>query len=166
MDLVRAVVNLQAFHQPSQKLHILFVGSGALGAELRHACEVVFDAEGTSTRTEPTNAPRPRASFAGFLNQTEISRAYVAADCLVLASDYGETWGLVVNEALASGLPCIVSDACGCAEDLCGDGVFPLGDISSLASRLLEAYNRKIKLVAPPTYQGTVDSVVRAYSEI
>jgi hypothetical protein len=29
-----------------------------------------------------------------------------------------ETWGLIVNEAMASGLPCIVSKACGCVEDL------------------------------------------------
>lgn len=38
-------------------------------------------------------------------------------DCLVLASAY-EPWGLVVNEALAAGIPCIVSDRVGCREDL------------------------------------------------
>ena len=73
----------------------------------------------------------------GFLNQSEISRAYVAADCLVLPSDATETWGLVVNEAMASGLPCIVSNACGCAEDLVQpirpDLCYPLGDVSALA---------------------------------
>ena len=37
----------------------------------------------------------------GFLNQTELGEAYALADCLVLPSDYPETWGLVVNEALA-----------------------------------------------------------------
>ena len=79
----------------------------------------------------------PPASFAGFLNQTEISRAYVAADCLVLPSDHGETWGLVVNEALASDLPCLVSDACGCAEDLVGQKLsFPMGDRKALAAKL------------------------------
>ena len=41
-------------------------------------------------------------TFAGFLNQTEITRAYAAADCLVLPSDYGETWGLAVNEAMVT----------------------------------------------------------------
>jgi hypothetical protein len=77
---------------------------------------------------------------AGFLNQTEISRAYVAADCLVLPSDYRETWGLVVNEAMASGLPCIISDQCGCAEDLGSLGmneVFSCGNISELRTRFL-----------------------------
>ena len=33
------------------------------------------------------------------------------ADCLALPSDSAETWGLVVNEALAAGVPCVVSDA-------------------------------------------------------
>ena len=79
----------------------------------------------------------PDASFTGFLNQKEISKAYVVADCLVLPSDYRETWGLVVNEAMASGLPCIVSDACGCAEDLAlpirSDFCFPLGDSTSIS---------------------------------
>jgi glycosyltransferase involved in cell wall biosynthesis len=56
--------------------------------------------------------------FAGFLNQSHMPRAYAASDALVLPSDGGETWGLVVNEAMASGLPAIVSDAVGCAPDL------------------------------------------------
>ena len=36
----------------------------------------------------------------------------------MLPSDAGETWGLVVNEAMACGLPAIVSDLVGCASDL------------------------------------------------
>lgn len=44
--------------------------------------------------------------------------AYLAlADVLVLPST-SETWGLVVNEAQVCGLPVVVSDQCGCAEDL------------------------------------------------
>ena len=88
-----------------------------------------------------TDNAKPMASFAGFLNQTEVSRAYVAADVLVLPSDYSETWGLVVNEAMASGLPCIVSDHCGCAEDLgkiAPNSVYECGNIEQLATRLTE----------------------------
>ena len=79
-------------------------------------------------------------TFVGFLNQTEITRAYAAVDCLVLPSDYGETWGLVVNEAMACGLPVIVSDRVGCAPDLVEEGltgaVYPCGDINALAVKL------------------------------
>jgi glycosyltransferase involved in cell wall biosynthesis len=82
------------------------------------------------------------AVFVGFLNQTEISRAYVAADALVLPSDYGETWGLVVNEAMVHGLPAIVSDRVGCGPDLVEDGVtgriFPFGDVQALVRVLAE----------------------------
>lgn len=78
------------------------------------------------------------AIFAGFLNQTELASAYVACDCLVLPSDYGETWGLVVNEAMACGRPAIVSDRVGCGPDLVVEGesgaIFKFGDADALAS--------------------------------
>ncbi|MGH7565427.1 MAG: glycosyltransferase family 4 protein, partial [Gemmatimonadota bacterium] len=88
-----------------------------------------------------------RAVFAGFLNQSEISRAYVVADCLVLPSDYGETWGLVINEAMLHGLPSIVSDRVGCGPDLVDDGVtgrvFPFGDVDALARAMVETAARE-----------------------
>jgi glycosyltransferase involved in cell wall biosynthesis len=53
----------------------------------------------------------------GKRDQYELPEVYVAADCLVLPS-HEEVWGLVVNEALYSGLKVIVSDICGCVPDL------------------------------------------------
>lgn len=46
---------------------------------------------------------------------------YYAGDILILPS-YDEPWGLVVNEAMAAGLPVIVSNECGCSLDLVRDG--------------------------------------------
>ena len=140
LDVIAAVQRLIQTHQ-IPRLHILFVGSGDLGVALRSECHVMADAENTKT---PSESPRigvdcPPASFAGFLNQTEICEAYVAADCLVLPSDYGETWGLVVNEAMATGLPCILSDRCGAAPDLAQgtrNRVFPCGDVVKLANEI------------------------------
>jgi glycosyltransferase involved in cell wall biosynthesis len=137
-DVIKAIAHLKK--NSLQNTHLLFVGSGGLGDELRNACRVVYDGEPpSSTERSPVNG-EPTASFTGFLNQTEISKAYVAADCLVLPSDFGETWGLVVNEAMASDLPCVVSDACGCAEDLIApitpDLQFPLGNINSIENAL------------------------------
>ncbi len=81
-------------------------------------------------------------TFAGFLNQSRIAEAYVAADVLVLPSDYGETWGLVVNEAMAVGLPVICSDRVGCADDLVIEGVtghvVSFGDIGAIARCMVE----------------------------
>jgi glycosyltransferase involved in cell wall biosynthesis len=141
LDIIKATHEAQK-QNPKRKVHLIFVGSGELGGEIRRACNIVFDAEDATTSTVGEKAnDLPDASFVGFLNQTEISRAYVAADCLVLPSDHRETWGLVVNEAMASGLPCIVSDACGCGEDLVAPINpalrFPLGDYNALADALL-----------------------------
>jgi glycosyltransferase involved in cell wall biosynthesis len=56
--------------------------------------------------------------FYGFANQSELPAVYAAADTLVLVSTGQETWGLVVNEAFACGLPAIVSIEAGCSTEL------------------------------------------------
>jgi glycosyltransferase involved in cell wall biosynthesis len=81
-----------------------------------------------------------RAVAAGFLNQPQLARTYAAADVLVLPSSGGETWGLVVNEAMAAGVTAIVSDQVGCAPDLIVEGktgfTYPCGDVDALAGRM------------------------------
>jgi glycosyltransferase involved in cell wall biosynthesis len=66
---------------------------------------------------------------------------------MVMASDWGETWGLSANEALASGVPVILSDQCGCGEDLSSATaeakVFPMGDVQRLGA-LLEDRRQEI----------------------
>ena len=85
-------------------------------------------------------ANRINIRFAGFMNQSDIAQAYVAADALTLPSDGRETWGLVVNEAMVCGRPCLVSDHVGCAPDLIEEGrtggVFTLDDADSFATAL------------------------------
>ena len=84
----------------------LLIGAGPLETQLRgHAARYATP-----------------CSFGGFLNQGQIAAAYALADALVLPSNGEETWGLVVNEAMACGVPAIVSDAVGCAPDLIVDG--------------------------------------------
>ena len=124
LDFVNAIAMA---HQNGKRIMGLMVGDGPL----RQACE---------DEVKSTSAP---IRFAGFLNQSEMPAAYAAADALVLPSDGGETWGLVVNEAMASGKPCLVSDHVGCGPDLIVPGetgdVFPLADTAALSS-LLAAY--------------------------
>lgn len=96
----------------------------------------------------------------GFSNQTEMPVVYAAADCLILPSQ-SETWGLVVNEILACGRPAIISDACGCADDLAeGDTVsrrFPVGNVPALAAAIQE-------LLSKPPSPEAIASVSDAYS--
>jgi glycosyltransferase involved in cell wall biosynthesis len=111
---------LERLAAEGRAVHGLVVGDGVLRASLEKFC---------AERKLPV-------TFAGFLNQTEIARAYTAADALVLPSDYGETWGLVVNEAMLFGVPAIVSDRVGCGPDLVEPNVtglrFGFGDCDGL----------------------------------
>jgi glycosyltransferase involved in cell wall biosynthesis len=78
--------------------------------------------------------------FSGFLNQGDISKAYAASDALVLPGS--ETWGLAANEAMACGLPVLVSDQTGCGPDLAVSGqtgeVYPCGDVRKLSEMMQE----------------------------
>jgi len=121
MDLLRALGELG---KQGVTASALMMGDGAL----REECESY------------ARQHKLAATFIGFLNQNEISAAYAAADCLVLPSDGRETWGLVVNEAMASGIPAIVSDHVGCGPDLIVEGktgfVYPLGDYVALSEAM------------------------------
>jgi glycosyltransferase involved in cell wall biosynthesis len=85
---------------------------------------------------------RDRVGFAGPLTGPELDRAYAAADVLVLAS-HAETYGMVVTEALARGLPVIATDVGGVTEALgrAADGAPPglvmaPGDAAALGDAL------------------------------
>jgi glycosyltransferase involved in cell wall biosynthesis len=140
-DLLQAV-SLLTKRKELSDVHILWAGRGALGSELRANCNVVFDAENRDPSACRPRLERPAASFTGFLNQTQISKAYIAADLLVLPSE-SETWGLVVNEAFASGIPAVVSESVGCAADLIEHGrtgfTFKTADVTDLAQKIVEA---------------------------
>jgi glycosyltransferase involved in cell wall biosynthesis len=91
-------------------------------------------------RCQSLAAGEPRIQFLGFKNQVELRDIYASGDCLLLTSE-SESWGLVVNEAMSMGLPAIVSDACGCSEDLIDENTgftYAAGDVGSLTARILE----------------------------
>ncbi|HKS96705.1 MAG TPA: glycosyltransferase family 4 protein [Terriglobia bacterium] len=73
----------------------------------------------------------------GFRNQTELPEVYAIADILVLPSEH-EPWGLVTNEAMACGLPVVLSNMTGASEDLVSEGengfVYRCGDVEALAA--------------------------------
>jgi glycosyltransferase involved in cell wall biosynthesis len=160
LDLLQAIAKLKG--QGKTTGQVLMVGDG----ELRPTCEAFL---------QKHNLP---VQFTGFLNQAEIVAAYVAADCLVLPSDAGETWGLVVNEAMACGLTAIVSDQVGCHADLIVPGrtgwTYSLGNIDQLGDRLTTAIdlgspgltimgkNAQQKVMAEYNYQKVVAGISQA----
>ncbi|HKO34427.1 MAG TPA: glycosyltransferase family 4 protein, partial [Candidatus Limnocylindria bacterium] len=78
--------------------------------------------------------------FAGFRQIDELVTFLGLAGCLVHPARMDQ-WGLVVNEAMAAGLPVLVSRRAGCARDLVADGVnghiFEPGDVDAIADLLM-----------------------------
>jgi glycosyltransferase involved in cell wall biosynthesis len=107
-----------------------------------------------------------RIFFPGFRNQSEIPNFYCSSDAIVLPSNAGETWGLVINEAMASNLPAVVSDAVGCGPDLIDEGVtgftYPLGDIETLCDRMIKL--KKIFEIRPELNFKAINQKVGIYS--
>jgi glycosyltransferase involved in cell wall biosynthesis len=127
-DLVAAVARMD------RHVTIAMVGNGPLMEETRATAQQLG----------------VRATWCGFVNQSTMPSVLAAADCLVLPSE-SETWGLVVNEALACGTPCVVSNRVGSAPDLIRDGVsgavHEARDVDSLIcalSRVREAVGRGV----------------------
>jgi glycosyltransferase involved in cell wall biosynthesis len=71
--------------------------------------------------------------FPGYVDGELKARYYAVADVFVMPT-FHDPWGLVVNEAMAYGLPIIVTDRAGCAPDLVSDNgyVVPAGDVDAL----------------------------------
>jgi glycosyltransferase involved in cell wall biosynthesis len=76
-----------------------------------------------SIRQQIARLPDPkRVQLQPFQQLEDLIDSYARASAFILASS-SDQWGLVVNEAMAAGLPCLVSEACGCAPDLIEPGV-------------------------------------------
>jgi len=116
--------------------HLVFSGDGEWLPALR---DMLATAEKCAAR---------RVHFLSFANQSAMPVRYLLGDCLVLPSEWGETWGLAVNEAMHLGRPAIVSDRVGCNPDLIQHGetgwLFRAGDEVDLVQTL-----RKVLSLSP-----------------
>ena len=83
----------------------------------------------------------------GFKNQSEVGKYFSASDVFVLPSGAGETWGLVVNEAMIFALPVVVSNIVGSCEDLVSEDSngfsFETGNIAELKLKLDSLLNNR-----------------------
>jgi glycosyltransferase involved in cell wall biosynthesis len=113
------------------KLVLYFVGSGELEEVLKKKAKEIELQYGI------------KSVFTGFINQSEIGLHYLVMDIFVLPSKrMGETWGLVVNEAMQAGCAIVISDAVGCGEDfkkLERVGIFTENNGKNLAERIKES---------------------------
>lgn len=120
-DLIRAFEKL-ADRFP--KAFLVVAGSGDEEAKLRSLADESLG---------------QRVRFIGFQNQSQLPALYAASDVFVLPGD-SESWGLVINEAMAAGVPVVVSDEIGAAPDLVQGQetgfVFQLGNLDELANAI------------------------------
>tara|TARA_A100001015_G_scaffold320202_1_gene445749 strand:- start:813 stop:1931 length:1119 start_codon:yes stop_codon:yes gene_type:complete len=118
--------------KPKKKINFLFVGKLInrknpllfikIAEKLKNEKNIYFNIVGSGPlfdvcKREIKIKSLDNISMLGFRNQKELKKIYSNNDYLVLTSNY-ETWGLVVNEAMASGLPVITSHNSGAAHDL------------------------------------------------
>ncbi|MEG0508223.1 MAG: glycosyltransferase family 4 protein [Eubacterium sp.] len=84
--------------------------------------------------------------FEGFKRKDTLSQYYKAADVFVLPTR-GDIWGLVINEAMAYGLPVITTDQCIAGVELveeCVNGyIVPVEDVNSIADQIKKAVHRR-----------------------
>ncbi len=103
-DLLQAYAKLESSLR--SEVGLVFAGDGACREELAE----------TAKRINPGTV-----CFPGFAHREDLAGFYALADVLVMPT-HSDPWGLVVNEAMACGLPIIVSDVAGCSADLVEDG--------------------------------------------
>jgi glycosyltransferase involved in cell wall biosynthesis len=106
-NLSALVGQFSAYRARGGTWDLVLVGQGPLEMELRDEVRRI----GCDAHVQ----------FAGFKQGAELLPPYAYASCFILPSTR-EPWGLVVNEAMASGLPVIVSTRCGCSDDLVEHG--------------------------------------------
>ena len=117
-DLLAAYAKLEAGER--SQIGLVFAGDGASRSQLE----------------ERAAAINPGCvCFRGFVHREELAELYALAETLVFPT-HSDPWGLVVNEAMACGLPIIASEVAGCVPDLVENAengfVVPSGNVGEL----------------------------------
>ena len=140
--LIRAFASFTENSSSKSVWNLCLLGDGPLMSQLKTQATNarLTVAEVAPWETRPEDQGEPTVFFPGFRQIEELPRFYAHAGCFVHPA-LEEPWGLVINEAMASGLPVLSSSNVGAAEELVIDGSngwrFDPGDRSTLVEYLL-----------------------------
>jgi glycosyltransferase involved in cell wall biosynthesis len=123
IDVKRPLDAVRAFRKLHGDAALVIIGDGDQMAAVREA------ADGD-----------PRVICAGWVKEPELIFGLMAIATALILPSQSETWGAVVNEAMAAGTPVISSDKVGAAVELIQDGengyLVPVGDVSGYESAM------------------------------
>lgn len=154
-ELIDAIGKL---NNDSDDVGVIVAGSGPLESELRDRCD----------RRDLDNV-----YFPGFVSRSDLPALYGASDIFAFPSR-GDPWGVVVNEAMACGLPIVTTDAVGAGYDLVVEGVngaiVPPKDATALADAITDVVShnpdrmgqRSQQIIEKWTHQNAAEAVERA----
>jgi glycosyltransferase involved in cell wall biosynthesis len=124
---------------PEKGIFDLLAAYAKLESGLRSGVGLVYAGDGVAREELKQRAKGVNPGnvcFPGFAQREDLAGLYGLAEALVLPT-HSDPWGLVVNEAMACGLPIIVTSVAGCSADLVDDGwngyVVPPGDPEKLS---------------------------------
>lgn len=147
------------------RTHLVMVGSGEEEPNLRMLCDELrlpvynkmapkIDVGESRTADSP-----PGVHFYGFRQIEENPIFYALSDAFILPSAF-EEWGLVVNEAMSCGVPVVVSETVGCAQDLLRPGFPPGNEESGVKVELAGRVRQNGFVFDPKSAQSLTDSLL------
>lgn len=142
--LIRSYAKCVTTESPASAYDLVLLGDGS--ATERQSINEEIKAHGMQSRVHQI----------GFVTYAEVLSWYKYASALVHPA-LSEQWGLVVNEAMAAGLPVAVSDRCGCIPELVEEGIngftFEPAALPSIAEALDKLATADLKLLGENSYE-------------
>lgn len=166
----KVVISVSRFI-PSKRLDMLIRSAADLGSDVG-----VYIIGGIPTQAY-TDLQRELGAenvhFVGFLKKDKLTQYYQAADLFALPTQ-SDVWGLVINEAMAQGLPVVTTDGCVAGVELVENGIngyiVPVDDNKALTeaiAKTLGADYRQMGRQALETIRPyTIENMVKAHVEI
>lgn len=148
-NLILAMRNVLKVHR---KARLIIVGKGALQKMLRSEAKLA--------------GVESSVSFLGYVPDEELPYIYNSADVFVLPSITGESFGIVLLEAMASGLPVVATRVGGIPEVLSGQGVLVDPEPESIAEGIEEALGHPTTLPERFSWKNIAKRVYKVYREI